>query len=398
MIRVFTIALLVLICVAYSCKPGSDGSSQSPDQVRLTESDFYAFKVRDNLNQFGELLLSTIAKEIQYIPLETTPACLLSRCRQVELFNNHIYVQDSKALYQFDMDGSFVQQIGKIGNGPGEYGSVSWFNSINKTNEIVLYCYPSGRINVYDAESGEFKRSFRFDFDLNGFLEFPPGELTFFTWNTKRSENQTRGSEIYICNLEGDIIDSIPDERMPRSGNIVGKNLHFIVNESLHYMDTHQDTLYSLSEDIEKESYASFGLRNKVQAYELKIKNQIGEVQFPDFLVIDEVIEDNVSFFITIEKGIGLYIPVESYKIFYDKRTGHLVNCTSVINDLNDGMPFWPKSVYKDSVLIDFCPAIEFLDYFQTHPDNPDRPEELKDLINTLDENDNPIIILASQQ
>jgi len=73
------------------------------------------------------------------------------------------------------------------------------------------------------------------------------------------------------------------------------------------------------------------------------------------------------------------------------------VNCTSVINDLDDGMPFWPKSIYKDSVLIDFYPAIEFLEYFQTNTDDQGRPEFLEKLIRSVDVNDNPIVILTSQ-
>jgi hypothetical protein len=73
------------------------------------------------------------------------------------------------------------------------------------------------------------------------------------------------------------------------------------------------------------------------------------------------------------------------------------VNCSSVVNDLDHGMPFWPKSVYEDSVLIDFYPAIEFLDYFHTKMDDQNRPEEMKDLINTLNANDNPVVMLAKQ-
>jgi len=395
--RIIAIAYLVFFCIAYSCNSGSDLQAKQDAQNQLSEREFYDFDIRNHLDKPGELLLSSIASEIRYIPLETTPACLLSRCRSVEIFNNNMYILDTKALYQFDMDGSFIRQIGKIGNGPGEYGSVLWFNFIDSTNEIVLYSYPTGRINVYDAEPGEFKRSFKLDFDSNGIVEFPPGELAFFTWNDRQSEDPTRRSEIYICNLEGDIFDSIPDERVPFSGNIVSPSHYYVFNESLHYMEFFEDTLYSLSENKVKDRYASFGLRNKVDVHQLELKNQIGVNQFPDFLRIDEVLETERSFFITIEKGLGLYIPEEFLKIFYNKESGQIVNCTSIINDLDNGWPFWPKSVYKDSVLIDYCPAIEFLEYFQANTDDQRRTESLKYLIKSVDENDNPIIILTNR-
>ena len=226
--RILTLVCMVFFCITYSCNSISDRSSPQEVQIQLTEREFYNFDIRNHLDQPGKLLLSSIAHEIRYIPLETTPACLLSRCRRAEIFNNNIYVADRKALYMFDMDGSFIQQIGKIGNGPGEYGSVLWFNFIISTNEIILYSYPTGRINVYDAESGEYKRSFRLDFDPNGVVEFPPGKLAFLTWNTKQSEHPTRKSEIYICNLEGGILDSIPDKRIPFTGNIAGPNHYYV--------------------------------------------------------------------------------------------------------------------------------------------------------------------------
>ena len=396
--RISLIILSIFLIVFHSCNSKSAKDSQRDVQIQLPEREFYDFKIRDHLNQTGELLLSTIANEIRYIPLETTPTCLLSRCRRVEIFNNHIYVADTKALYKFDMDGSFIQQIGKNGNGPGEYGSVLWFNFIDSTNEIVLYSYPTGRINIHDAASGKFKRSFRLDIEPCGVIEFPPGKLSFFTWNTKPSGNQSSRSEIYICNLEGNIIDSIPDERIPHTGNIRGPARYYVRNESLHYMDYFQDTLFSLSENAVKESYASFGLKNKVNATQMELKIQPGDIGFPDYLYISgRVLEKEESLYITVEKGFGFQIQLESFKFFFNKTSGQIVNCTSVINDLDNGMPFWPKSVYKDSVLIDFYPAIEFLEYFQTNFSDSERSDDLNDLINRVNVNDNPIVILACQ-
>jgi len=388
--------LTTLLLILHSCTTKPEKNRQQDVQIQLPEFESYEFEIRKNMEHHGELLLSTIANEIRYIPLETTSACLLSRCRRVEIFNDNIYVADTKALYKFDMDGSFIQQIGKIGNGPGEYGSVLWFNFIDHTNEIILYSYPTGRINVHDAASGKFKRSFRLDIEPCGVVEFPPGKLSFLTWNTKPSGNQGSRSEIYICNLEGDIIDSIPDEKMPNIGNINGPARYYVRNESLYYMDYFQDTLFSLTEDAVKESYASFGLKNRVDATQLELKISPREIEFPDYLYISgRVLEEEESFYITVQKGFGFQIQLESFKFFFNKTSGQIVNCTSVINDLDDGMPFWPKSVYNDTVLIDFYPAIEFLEYFETNSNDQGRPESLYNLINRVNVNDNPIIIFT---
>lgn len=391
------IILFNLLLILHSCSSKSSEDGQQDVQIQLSEREFYDFDTRNHLDQPEELLLSSVANEIRYIPLETTPACFLSGCRQVRIFGGHIYVKDRKALYRFDMDGSFVQQIGKIGNGPGEYGSALWFNFIASSNEIALYSYPSGRVNIHDAVSGEFKRSFRPDFDSNGFAELQPGKLAFLTWNSKQAKDPGNSSEIYICTLNGDIMDSIPDGRLPRSGNVVSPNHYYVYDESLHYMEFFQDTMYTLSKDAKKEAYIAFGLENKVQRNELEIKRLIGEIQYPDFLHIGNVLENESSFYFTVEMGLRLNAENEELKFFYDKSSGQTVNCTSVINDLDNGMPFWPKSVYKDSVLIDFYPAIEFLEYFQTNFSDSERSDDLNDLINRVNVNDNPIVILACQ-
>jgi len=393
---------IVLVCLvfllpAFSCNSGSEKKSGQAIEIQKPERDFYNFNIRNNLDQTGELLLSTIANEIQYIPLETTPECFLSDCKEVKIFNNKIYVRDKNALYMFNMDGSFNQQIGNIGNGPGEYGQVFWFSSIDLTNEIVLFSYPTGRINVHDAESGTYKRSFNTDFNPNGVVEFPHGKITFFTWKADRSENPAPGSEVYICNPDGAIIDSIPDERLPRTGNMASRNLYYLFNGLPRYMDSYQDTLYSLTEEVIKKSYVNFGFKNKVNGNDLELKRLLGEIQYPDFLSIDEVIETYRSFFLEVDAGIGLYVESETYRFFYDKTSGQILNCTSVINDLDNGVPFWPRGVYKDSILIDFYPSIEFLEYFETNSDTIGRSETLNELIGKLEENDNPIVALTRQ-
>ncbi len=92
--RIITLVCLVFLCIAYSCNSRSDKSAPQDVQIQLPEREFYDFDIRNHLDQPGELLLSSIANEIRYVPLETTPACLLSRCRRVEIFNNNIYVAD----------------------------------------------------------------------------------------------------------------------------------------------------------------------------------------------------------------------------------------------------------------------------------------------------------------
>lgn len=63
-------------------------------------------------------------KDLEYIPLETTDACLLGDIHKVIYKNDKFYILDRKrnrGVYIFDKDGRYLSSIQKQGEGPGEY-------------------------------------------------------------------------------------------------------------------------------------------------------------------------------------------------------------------------------------------------------------------------------------
>ncbi len=76
--------------------------------------------------------------ECSFIPLETTDSCLCGSISAVKIVDDKIYIidQESKRLLVFDTSGKFITQIGRRGNGPGEYMSVNNFH-IDKEKQII---------------------------------------------------------------------------------------------------------------------------------------------------------------------------------------------------------------------------------------------------------------------
>lgn len=62
-------------------------------------------------------------KDVEYVPLETTEASLLSSISKIIFRNNCFYVLDKKSggVYVFDRKGTFLSSIVKPGEGPEEY-------------------------------------------------------------------------------------------------------------------------------------------------------------------------------------------------------------------------------------------------------------------------------------
>lgn len=67
----------------------------------------------------------------KFIPLETRDDCLIGSVRKIIIVDS-----EGDKLLVFDLSGKFIAQIGRKGNGPGEYRSICNFH-INKEKQII---------------------------------------------------------------------------------------------------------------------------------------------------------------------------------------------------------------------------------------------------------------------
>lgn len=67
--------------------------------------------------------LSDIAKDIKYTKLDSYEGCFVQRADKYSITDNYIliYDRDQGKIRLFNRDGSFIKQISRPGNGPGEY-------------------------------------------------------------------------------------------------------------------------------------------------------------------------------------------------------------------------------------------------------------------------------------
>lgn len=73
-------------------------------------------------NKQPSLTLSDFAEDIEFVPLETTDECLLGEnLMNLVVTSQDIIVYDLGGCYRFNRQGKFLNRIGSQGNGPGEY-------------------------------------------------------------------------------------------------------------------------------------------------------------------------------------------------------------------------------------------------------------------------------------
>ena len=148
--------LIVLISVSCRVTKEKDPGIKKFDIQQLIETD----------SQFS---FSTIFSEVRFIPLETSEECVLGHIAHMKLFKDNFYILDrsiSKGLYRFSMDGKFLNRIGQVGKGPGEYFEPFFFN-INKTSgEVYILDITLRKVSTFD-ENGQFLRDFRYEKSLS---------------------------------------------------------------------------------------------------------------------------------------------------------------------------------------------------------------------------------------
>ncbi|GHT64852.1 hypothetical protein AGMMS50239_23330 [Bacteroidia bacterium] len=102
--------------------------------------------------------------QTELVQLETTDNSLLSEIYQMEIFENHIYIFDKKmkSIKKFDLKGKYIQDIGALGNGPGEYLSINAFY-IHPQHQVINIFDPLKQSVHRYGLSGNFIESIKFE-------------------------------------------------------------------------------------------------------------------------------------------------------------------------------------------------------------------------------------------
>lgn len=139
-------------CSSKQNKNNQTGISHISRNEKLLEIDV------DKARTVDRISYSSLFSNPKTIILETNKDCLIKSIDRMQVYKSKIYILDrqTQSLFAFDLNGTFLNKIGTVGGGPGEYTDVSDF--IIDENENILYMLDnySSRLYQYKAESGEY--------------------------------------------------------------------------------------------------------------------------------------------------------------------------------------------------------------------------------------------------
>lgn len=134
------------------------GCSSNKKQEPISKSGIPVINLSEDVSTVPSLLLSEAAEKLEIVPLEMTDESVLSDITEMQVTDHNIWIDHGREfyIYRFSRSGKFLNKIGSIGQGPGEYTNYSTFLVDEDKKEVYIIANTNG-VLAYDFE-GNFKR------------------------------------------------------------------------------------------------------------------------------------------------------------------------------------------------------------------------------------------------
>ena len=134
------------------------GCSSNKKQEPISKSGIPVINLSEDVSTVPSLLLSEVAEKLEIVPLEMTDESVLSDITEMQVTDHNIWIDHGREfyIYRFSRTGKFLNKIGSIGQGPGEYTNYSTFLVDEDKKEVYIIANTNG-VLAYDFE-GNFKR------------------------------------------------------------------------------------------------------------------------------------------------------------------------------------------------------------------------------------------------
>lgn len=393
-------SILLGIIIITSCN--NSRNSSTSDNKTIGSIDLpYLIDIEKNLTKTKSIPLSSIGKQLEYIPLETNPNCMIQSIQHITFSEDFMFIADYTKILQFDRKGKFLRQIGANGRGPGEYLGITGFCIDPKNKKIfVNVCHDGCEILEYDF-NGSFIKSYNQPWRSYQFIVY---DTTGFIFHFTHDNDSIVYSKynFYITDHELNPIYKIK-RNFIRKSNIDAREIPLYYYKSiLHFKQYTVDTLFTLENEKPK-PYAIFKLgKSKLDPNIMfdgrnpNVAEMIKEIA--NYFEISKILENENYLFTNIAFGVA----DSSLHCIFNKQSAEttIIEDNGFKNDIDSGIRFWPKYIYNDNILVDYVDAFTFLNMLKNGESNNLKGEgnnlidKLEILKKTLTETSNPVLIV----
>ncbi len=295
---------------------------------RPNNSEVEVMRVPD-LTQTETAVESGLFDRFEPIVLETNDSSFVTMIRKAEVRNDTVFILDKTRhiVLEFGMDGHFLGNIGKVGDGPGEYTHAYSF-ALNPEKNMISLVIPFGFLYNFDL-NGNFidkiklptKNNYHDAAWLNGDL--------IVLWSSV--DEDMPAISVYDMNRKESVYDAWHKQREINRGII---NTLFCYDGDVYLGTTYLNEVYKIDAANLQPVYAwDFGEKNVDMSYFDEIKTYSGRERSQKFsndrragilshTKLQHLANDRYRFVEIYTGGYGNGKKVDRKMIFYDRANG----------------------------------------------------------------------------
>ncbi|MDD4144470.1 MAG: 6-bladed beta-propeller [Prolixibacteraceae bacterium] len=337
--------------------------------------------------------ITDLCDSICYIPLDNhIPLNNIQYIRKSLQF--YFIWANSKGLLKFSKSGEFLTQIGAIGRGPKEYNKYSVFDINREAKEI--YILSEKKILVYNF-MGEFIKelNIKLDYFVQNIDFLAPYYLVLSTFN---SYGDAPFNWI-IVDLNGkEVSEKVNGIHFKTKGffGLVPSFITYKYDNCVYYFEQLNDTIFQIVAPGNTNNPYIFDKADKRFHPDI-YKNGISNLSNH---IIPKNISESSKYLIIQASELG-----DNNLFMYDKKRNKFFRVKNevpgVINNFDNGPCFIPSIITEYNNAIQIINAFEFKAHIASKafkistPQYSDKKKALEQLANSLDENDNPVLMLV---
>ena len=352
-----------------------------------------------------QLYASDFISDIEYVSLETQPQCLIGEFYDISISENYILVYSSTEAncFLFSRNGKFIRKIGQRGNGPEEYVNGLYLIKIDEKSGVVFLM---GVRAIYSYRiTGEFIKKL----DLSELYKKVGVRRLFNEMHWKDDLFCASGDEAYsfvIFSLDGEIVKSFPNY-IKKEFNLYSPGddfYYFTYKERIYIKEIKGDTLFMVNDQLD------FVPELVLDLYDKGVEPPYYKGLIRSIFISDKYLFMHGTVFCLFEKDKKKLSIIKHDPSIIRERTisneSIKMRFYGLTNDIDGGLAFFPfeyfYKIHNDNQFVRGFQSYELKkyltdEYLSTRKvKNPEAHKRLKKLLADLDEDDNPVIMIAT--
>jgi len=388
--------------------------------------------IEENIDNLEIKKLTEFTHDVRYVLLENKENYLLNFIFQLDISGNLILAADYNNCQLYDATGHFISKIGNKGRGPGEY---QYINNISLIKDTKVYLSSLYDLLEYNLD-GSFLKKYTRSFLINDKYYVPtwfPLNDSIFIGHIPNSSGQIEYKAIMVNKL-GNIKKYYKNyilfnrQRTISSGFENRAHIYKFDNK-IFYKELYNDTLFYLSDNHKFVPCYIFNLGRFKEPLSERSKVPPGDMlryiylynvfqtknlllldcnfgnQFPASRITPKATPiPTVNTLLHNTRNVLGIFDKSSKKLVFIKPTStdNTLFTSGLYNDFDAGPRFFPNKMVNDSTMVMWIDAqqlknhISSDDFKKNVPKFPQKKKALEELVNSMGELDNPVLMFVT--